>query len=61
VTENRTCRAEALDYMPVLRINDVVQGFIPARSRLQIININVTTFNQDLTSLQYSIIPLPVT
>jgi len=35
--------------MPILRNNYVAQGFIPARSRLQIININVTTFDQDLT------------
>jgi hypothetical protein len=31
----RLCRAEALDYMPILRTNHVVQGFIPANSWTQ--------------------------
>jgi hypothetical protein len=31
----RLCRAEALAYMPILRTNHVVQGFIPANSWTQ--------------------------
>jgi hypothetical protein len=33
--DQRLCRAEALAYMPILRTNHVVQGFIPAVSWTQ--------------------------
>ena len=33
--EVKRSRAEALAYMPILRTNHVVQGFIPANSRTQ--------------------------
>ncbi len=44
----RLCRAEALAYMPILRTNHVVQGFIPAVAGRRKKTVKVTTFNQDL-------------
>jgi|GEM_PF-3742505 len=48
-SEVKGSRAEALVYMPILRTNHVVQGFIPAGSWTQEKPVKVTTFDQDLT------------
>jgi len=48
VGRRRLCRAEALAYMPILRTNHVVQGFIPANSWSKVKNSKSDNFYSGL-------------